>query len=300
MNLLNSPLFYCKNKDTYPPFKNGLYLEEYFLQFIKENYNDLSLSLKRKYIPILWTNFQIEGWFPYHERNMQQLLNEWVINNPSPTGYFTVVQHDDACRLKLPNNTIIYGSCSGDIPIPLIYEDVNNTLINIPKKSFKEKTLSCSFVGNITSNAVLPNVRRVMMDKFSNNPKFKMIDSGGWTAIVKEKNQKMFIDITVNSKFAFAPRGYGRSSFRFFECFQLGTIPIYIWNDKNWLPFQDVIDYNKLCICIHISEIDNLEKRLESISEKEYVDMFSYYEKIKHLFTLNGMSRKIIEEVNML
>lgn len=293
MNLINSPLFYCKNKDTYPPFKNGLYLEEYFLNFVKDH----NPSLKRKYIPVLWTNFQIEPWFHSYQNHMQQLLNEWVNNNPSPSGYFTVVQYDDACKLTLPNNTIVYGACSGDIPIPLIYEDINNTLINIPKKTFKEKSVLCSFVGNITSNAVIPNVRKVMIDTFSNNKKFMMIDSGGWTACVNNNNQQKFIDITVNSKFAFAPRGYGRSSFRFFECFQLGTIPIYIWNDKNWLPFQNSIDYNKLCICIHISEIDNLEKRLETISEKEYNDMFSYYEQIKHLYSLNGMTKQIIEEV---
>ena len=293
MNLLNSPLFYCKNKDTYPPFKSGLYLEEYFLHFVKDH----NPSLKRKYIPVLWTNFQIEPWFHSYQNHMQQLLNEWISNNPSPSGYFTVVQYDDACKLNLPNNTIVYGACSGDIPIPLIYEDINNTLNNIPKKTFKEKSVLCSFVGNITSNAVIPNVRNVMMDTFINRPQFMMIDSGGWTASVNNNNQKKFIDITVNSKFAFAPRGYGRSSFRFFECFQLGTIPIYIWNDKNWLPFQNVIDYNKLCICIHISEIDKLEKRLETISEKEYNDMFSYYEQIKHLYSLNGMTKQIIEEV---
>jgi len=293
MNLLNSHLFYCKNKDTYPPFKNGLYLEEYFLHFVKDN----NPSLKRKYIPVLWTNFQIEPWFHSYQNHMQQLLNEWVSNNPSQSGYFTIVQYDDACKLTLPNNTIVYGACNGDIPIPLIYEDINNTLDNIPKKTFKEKSVLCSFVGNITSNAVIPNVRKVMMDTFINRRQFMMIDSGGWTASVNNNNQKKFIDITVNSKFAFAPRGYGRSSFRFFECFQLGTIPIYIWNDKNWLPFQNVIDYNKLCICIHISEIDKLEKRLETISEKEYNDMFSYYEQIKHLFSLNGMTKQIIEEV---
>jgi hypothetical protein len=50
---------------TYPPFKNGLYLEEYFLNKIK---NEEPL-LKRKYIPALWTNFQIEHWFPYLSMN---------------------------------------------------------------------------------------------------------------------------------------------------------------------------------------------------------------------------------------
>jgi hypothetical protein len=63
-----------------------------------------------------------------------------------------------------------------------------------PEKTFKEKSVLCSFVGNITSNAVIPNVRKVMMDIFSNNKKFMMINSGGWTASVNNNNQKKFID----------------------------------------------------------------------------------------------------------
>jgi hypothetical protein len=96
--------------------------------------------------------------------------------------------------------------------------------------------------------------------------------------------QQLFITTTINSKFALAPRGYGRASFRFFECFLLGTIPIYIWNDINWLPFQNIIDYSRLCISIHVSEIDNLE------------DMLAYYNEIKHLFELEGMYNEIIKE----
>jgi hypothetical protein len=61
-----------------------------------------------------------------------------------------------------------------------------------------------------------------------------MIHSGGWTPDVNVNLQLVFINTTLESKFALAPRGYGRGSFRFFECFQLGTIPIYIWNDI-WL-----------------------------------------------------------------
>ena len=60
--MINSTLFYCVNKDTYPPFKNGMYLEEYFLKkMMNEN-----IVTKRKYIPALWTNFQIEGWFHHN------------------------------------------------------------------------------------------------------------------------------------------------------------------------------------------------------------------------------------------
>ena len=292
--MLSCNLFYCKNKDTYPPFKNGLYLEEYFLRKIsKEN-----LYLKRKYIPVLWTNFQIEGWFESKKNEMQNELNKWLNENPSEHGYFTVVQYDDGPKLDIPENTIVYGACSGNTPIPLIYEDINNTLVNIPKKTFSEKKHLCSFIGNITGNHIQPNVREIMKNTLENNAKFVFYNSGGWTPSVNVDLQKIFVNTTIDSKFALAPRGYGRGSFRFFECFQLGTIPIYIWNDIEWLPFKNIIDYNKLCISIHISQINNLEKKLESVTEEEYNNMFNYYNEIKHLFELEGMSNQIIKEIN--
>jgi hypothetical protein len=290
--MLNNELFNSLNKDTYPPFKNGLYLEEYFYKKITEE----NPNLTRKYIPVKWTNFQIEGWFPSKKEEMQALLDNWVKDNPSNNGYFTLVQYDDGPLLRLPENTIVYGACSGDIPIPLIYQDINNTLNNIPKRQFKEKQIFCSFVGNITSNHVQPNVRLEMKNSLSNNPNFIFYDSGGWTPSVNVDLQKKFVNITLNSKFALAPRGYGRGSFRFFECLQLGTIPIYLWNDNEWLPFKDLIDYKKLCISLHISQINSLQSILEEITEDDYNKMFEYYNEIKHLFELEGMSNKIIQE----
>ena len=290
--MLNNSLFNCRNKDTYPPFKNGLYLEEYFFNK-QQRENPI---LKRKYIPVKWTNFQIEGWFQSKKQDMQQLLDEWLRNNPSENGYFTVVQYDDGPLLNLPNNTIIYGACSGNLPIPLIYQDINNTLTNIPKKSFSEKQILCSFVGNITCNHIQPNVRAVMKHTLEKNPNFLFYNSGGWKPSVNVDLQKKFVNITISSKFALAPRGYGRGSFRFFECLQLGTIPVYLWNDIEWLPFKNEIDYNKLCISIHISQINELEKRLMSICEDEYNKLFEYYNQVKHFFELEGMSNQIMKE----
>jgi hypothetical protein len=292
--MISNSLFYCKNKDTYPPFKNGWYLEEYFLKKITNEKHEL----KRKYIPVLWTNFQIEGWFESKKQEMQGLLNNWLNENPSENGYFTIVQYDDGPLLKLPENTIVYGACSGNISIPLIYQDINNTLINIPKKTFSEKQILCSFIGNITANHVQPNVRATMKDKLSSNPKFIFYDSGGWTPSVGVDLQKKFVNLTRDSKFALSPRGYGRGSFRFFECFQLGTIPIYLWNDIEWLPFKNLIDYNRLCISLHISQINSLEQKLESITENDYNKMFEYYNEIKYLFELEGMTNQIIKEIN--
>jgi hypothetical protein len=289
--MINNELFYCKSPDTYPPFKNGLYLEEYFLQTEKP-------ITKRKYIPALWTNFQVSPWFRDKKEEMQRSLDKWFRENPSEYGYFIVVQHDDGPQLKLPPNTVIYGACCGMVPIPLIYQDVENTLSRKTKIPFREKTILCSFVGNRTTNQVLPNVRETIFHKFAQNPRIVLYDSGGWTPNVNGGLQKIFINITQTTKFALAPRGYGRGSFRFYECFQLGTIPVYVWNDFEWLPYKNIIEYKRLCISIHVSELDDLESILESITETKYNEMFEYYEEIKHLFELDGMSAEIVRHVN--
>jgi hypothetical protein len=275
--MIQNSLFYCNNKDNYPPFKNGLYLEEYFFVFFIKNLP----QLKRTYIPALWTNFQIEDWFDERKWEMQDALNTWLKNNPpGEDGYFTVVQHDDGPKLELPENTLIYGACSGNIPIPLIYQDMNHTLLKMNKKTFYEKEILCSFVGNDTHYVryyILNN--KILNEK----PYFKIINSGGWSADVNQDLQKTFIETTINSKYALAPRGYGRSSFRFFECFLLGTIPIYVWDDVEWLPFKDRIDYKRLCVSIHIYDLNDLEKILLSIDEQQYSSMWNYYQEVKYL-----------------
>jgi len=289
--MINNELFYCKNKDTYPPFKRGLYLEEYFLRQMSNK------KTRRTYIPALWTNFQIEPWFISKKTQLQNDLDAWVKDHPSEHGYFVIVQYDDGPLLKLPVNTLIYGCCSGNIPIPLIYEDRQHRLEHMPKQSFSQKNILCSFVGNITSNHVVPNVRKKMFDVLSRKANFTLINSGGWKPVVNESLQDIFIQTTLRSKFALAPRGYGRGSFRFFECLQLGTIPIYIWNDVNWLPFQDVIDYKQLCVVIHADEIGTLEHTLLNISETQYNNRLVYYSTIKHLFELGPMCDFLIESL---
>ena len=291
ISILPNELFYCKTEIIYPPFKSGLYMEEYFLEYIQKN----QVVTKRKYIPAFWTNFQLRNDFKQIKNLLQKELDKWINDNPSDTGYFCIIQYDNGSYLNLPENTITYcGGNVGDFPLPLIYEDKNNTLINIPKKTFKDKNILCSFVGNITHS-----VRNIMFNTLKNNKLFKMINSGGWSSNISKDLRKIFIETTISSKFALAPRGYGRSSFRFFECFLFRTIPIYIWNNENWLPFQNIIDYDKLCIVINISEINTLEDKLKNITEEKYNAMWKYYEKIKHLFELEGMTKQILSEIGL-
>lgn len=283
MSLLSSPLFYVPNKDTYPPFKKGYYLEEFFFLYMKNNNKKYSVD-GRLYLPILWTNFQIEDWFQYRKQEMQKVLNEYINTNPCEKGYFTVVQHDSGPMLILPVNTVVYGACSGNIPLPLIYQDTENKLENIPKKNFHKKNILCSFVGANTHT-----LRNIIYSRYYNNHNFRFIVNGGWTADVEKYKQDNYIQTTINSKFALAPRGFGRSSFRFFEIFKLGTIPIYVWDDIEWLPYKDILDYSKFCVSININELDKLENILLNIDEEKYKEMIFEYENIKKYFEMEYM-----------
>jgi hypothetical protein len=170
----------------------------------------------------------------------------------------------------------------------LIYEDNTNTLIQKQKKTYNEKNMLCSFVGTLTHY-----VRHHIVNRLQNNKNFHLFIKHSWSANVEENHQINFIENTIHSKFALAPRGYGRSSFRFFEIFKLGTIPIYVWDDIEWLPYKDVIDYSKICISIHITELNKLEDILLNIDEIKYNEMIENYNKISYMFELDYMCEYI-------
>ena len=284
--LIGSNSFYCSTSITYPPFKNGVFLEEFFLNYIIKH-NIKYDKYGRLFIPALWTNFQNQYNFLKNKVFLQEKINKWLENNECVKGYCIVIQHDDGPQLTLPVNTHIYGCCFGNTPIPLIYEDNKMILESVLKKSYKEKEIFCSFIGSNTHK-----VREIIVNKFSENKLFYLTNDK-WSSNINQNQQELFINTTINSKFALAPRGYGRSSFRFFEIFKLGTIPIYIWDDIEWLPYKEIIDYSKFCISINIKQINDLENILMNINEEKYNQMINEYLIYKKYFELEFMCEYI-------
>jgi hypothetical protein len=191
---------------------------------------------------------------------------------------------DDGILFRLPPKTQIFGCCS-NIPIPLIYETSFFTTIN----KIQKKSIFCSFVGSLTHD-----VRRKMVDYLSKDPKYQLYVKE-WSPNLNENHINKFIEVSINSKFVLAPRGYGRNSFRLWEVLELGSIPIYIWDDTEFLPKWMNIDFNKLCISININSIDKLNDILMNISDKEYTLRLEYYNLNKKLFTYKGVFESIIK-----
>jgi hypothetical protein len=275
---------------VYPPFKNGRYMEEYFYEYVMAHKDKIETDMV--YIPVFWTNLQNHPAFSKQKQNYEILLSRAFLLYPPNTSYFVVVQHDDGPQLKLPTDTTIFGACTGTIPLPLIYEDTTNQLLNRSRN--QEKDLFASFVGTLTHR-----VRERMVNTVQSAKDIKLVTKphSDWTSIVSTSAADLFVDLTLNSRFCLAPRGYGRSSFRFFESMLLDCVPVYFWDDIEWLPYKEILNYSKFSVSIQEKDIPRTLEILKSISEEKYVSMLEEIKKVRHYFTLEGMSKYICKKI---
>lgn len=265
---------------TYPPYHSGDYLEDYFYnQFLSNN-----VSVNRYYIPVSWTTVYIQN----QTHGLQEKLNSL---NPDYQ-YFTVCQHDDAPKEKLPCSCLVF-SAGGNvrnkqtIPIPLVCSAIPD---NIKDKNLSKKYMA-SFIGSITHP-----IRQSLCKYYQHNKNFYILGKN-WSPSVSENNLEDFIRITQQSYFAFCPRGYGLNSFRLYEVLQLGVVPIIISNDF-YLPWSDEIDWNSFSVLINENEIYNIENILNKIDNKKYNELVFSGKKLYHkYFTLQSTYDNIIKKI---
>lgn len=116
-----------------------------------------------------------------------------------------------------------------------------------------------------------------------------------WSPSVTNNDLENFFEKTQQSKFTLCPRGYGKTSFRLYETFQLNSVPVYI-SDNFWLPFIEKINWSDICVLIKPNEIVNLKKILNSINDKKYNSMLINGKKIwNEYFEINNLCKKIFE-----
>jgi glycosyltransferase involved in cell wall biosynthesis len=272
---------------TYPPYHTGLYLEEYFFEFYQRNIDRFN-KLKRKYIPIFWTNCYVNGVQEGWGDRVSMMDMQIEINKLDPNdSYFTVCQHDDAPMNPIPANTIIF-SAGGNVtgsnvaPIPLICGP-------LAEKEPKEKTILASFVGSETHD-----VRNKMIEAVKDESDF-YIATKGWEQEIKIDQFTDFVESSLKSKFVLCPRGYGATSFRLYEAMQLGAVPVYV-SDRFWLPWTHELNWHEFCVIVPVDDVQNLPQILRSIDDETHEKM---QRKIKEIytnyFTLEGTCGKILQ-----
>lgn len=281
-------------------------MEEYIYDALVTQERSQEIETDLIYVPIFWTNLQNHPGFSSQRGKYQMLLDRALLAYPKGSHFFTCVQHDDGPGLSLPVGCRVYGACTGNIPLPLIYEDTEERLLSADRKNFQERDILLSFVGTVGTHPIREAARRALEGR--SGVMFSSRDT--WSASVPEEDAKRFVEWTGRSRFCLAPRGYGRSSFRFFEAMLLDVVPVYVWDDVEWLPYKnrcdnkqidnkqsDNIDYKRFCVSIHVSELSDLYDRLERIREEEYLEMLEEMRRVRPWFRLEGMMEWLIQDI---
>jgi hypothetical protein len=155
----------------------------------------------------------------------------------------------------------------------------------------KDRNILASFVGSITHP-----IRSTLCEHYKVD-KDILIASRSWTPSVGEDDFSNLIDITSRSIFSLCPRGYGLNSFRLYEAFQLGAIPVIITNIF-YLPWSDEIDWNDFAILISADNITGIKDVLLSKTPEQINIMRKNAERLyEEYFTLDGVCKNILKRI---
>lgn len=144
--------------------------------------------------------------------------------------------------------------CENEFAFPAFCSDFFDNGFFIEKK---HNQMTIGFCGQ----ALIP-IRRIAIQKarkidFLQND--FILRKGFWAPEIVDKNtaRKQYIDNLKHNLFNVCARGAGNFSYRFYETFMMGRIPVFIDTNQK-LPFENIIDYNKQCIIIKEEEINEM------------------------------------------
>jgi len=66
------------------------------------------------------------------------------------------------------------------------------------------------------------------------------------------------------------PRGFGRTAFHVVEAIQMGLIPVHIYNQTKWVPYENLFD--EIGFAITLDELPALVDKLENWTTQDFLD----------------------------
>ena len=261
----------------YPPFNNKIFEEFFYDYYTKEN-----PKTDREYLPIFWTSFYLRRNYGREDiSDLQQYLNHLDKNKK----YFTLVQYDDGILNDVSHLDPYIFSLAQDKKYDFILPTTCLPRPNINKN--RERDIFCSFFGRYKGELNHP----IQDELISILPKEKY-------NVGKYADYSTYCDYLERSKFFICANGRSPTTFKICECFQSGTIPVFIY-DKKWIPFEDEIDFERACVLISENNIDKIDSILSNISKQKISEMREYGEFIyNNYYKYESLSEKIIKKLN--
>jgi hypothetical protein len=240
---------------NYPPHNSNFGVEDDFLIYLSKNNNLIVQSPELAdwhYLPIYWTR-----WHLNHDNGqtgldeLQQAAQKAIIDDSKT---FTICQYDDGPKVDLGATIVFLASRKTEtgIDIPLLCKPHRKPLFPQRKKYL------ATFAGSMATHPI----RQEMRDALQDREDIFLLDG--------KMSTRRYIKNTLSSWIILCPRGYGGSSFRFFEAMQLGRVPFLI-GEPDTRPFKRFISWESCSLyCKQPSQINDI---IDKLTESELNEM---------------------------
>lgn len=216
----------------YPKHNRDFGVEQDFLKYLlkhKELVAENPATADWHYLPIYWTKWHLNHDFGKSSLlELQREVNRLILDDSKT---FTICQYDDGPLVDLGGTLVFFASRKTieGIDIPLLCATHRKPLFEPLKKYL------ASFMGRLSNHPI----RQEMAECLRDRDDVYIYDGTRAT--------RDFVYKTLESDIALCPRGYGGSSFRFFEAMQLGVVPFLI-GDLDTRPFKKFINWDELSL----------------------------------------------------
>lgn len=176
-----------------------------------------------------------------------------------------------------PNVLVLSAGGYGHVPIPLIKGEMNYS--EPPEKYVQD----VGFFGNVR-----PRLSRVhMLDEM----KQACVSEGLTTKVHQTADWESEVQ---RSQFNLAPRGYGRTSYRLAEVVQIGRVPVYMYDDHPWLPYEGTnISISTFGFSGQMGHMRETAKNMKALTDVEYRGFLQNVKNVREHYTYEGVMRQI-------
>jgi hypothetical protein len=215
----------------YPSYADDWGVEQDFLKYIENSdclTEDLDIAT-HIYLPVFWTRYWLNN--DFGKKGSSELNNFLNSLNLDQSKLFTVCQYDDGPMTELNFGKGLYLSSRKSEAIGI---DIPLLASKLPRLFGKtNKLYQMSFAGRFDTHSI----RMDLKERSINNDHIYLAN--------KNLKSREFTKLLHQSLVVLSPRGYGGSSFRFFEAMQAGSVPCLI-GDIDTRPFKSQISWESV------------------------------------------------------
>ena len=229
-------------------------IEQDFLEYLQQHSELVTGQLDVAdwhYLPVYWTRYHLAHKSGKKGQEfLQQQVSERILDEEKT---FTVCQYADGPLANLGKTVQFLGSRKEKgVDVPLVSYPHEWPSLEPAKKWL------ASFVGRLRTHPIRIEMRRSLGERVDID-----IQDGN-------RGSSFFVEQMLQSYIALCPRGYGCTSFRFYEAMQLGVVPLFI-SDLDNRPFKTWLDWDQ--VSLYARSVEEAEEICTSRTKAELLTL---------------------------